>query len=226
VPKLPNFKFEKAVLKRIPGALVAGVDEAGCAPLAGPVVAGAVILDHKKLPKALRDGLDDSKQVPLERREELYGILMSCGVAVIGVGRAEVHEIESFNILNAAHLAMRRAVECLGCLVTVALVDGNRRPKEFPCEVETIVRGDEKSLSIAAASIIAKVTRDRCMVELAREYPGYGWEHNAGYPTPEHRAAILKLGLTPHHRKTFGLVRTQLAGAGATQVELFEVPAE
>ena len=211
MPKLPNFKYEKAVLKRLPGALVAGVDEAGCAPLAGPVVAAAAILDQKKLPKVLRQGLDDSKKVPIEKREEFYAVLMSCGAAVIGVGRAEVHEIESFNILNAAHLAMRRAVEALGCLVSVALVDGNREPKQFPCEVETIVGGDGRSLSIAAASIVAKVTRDRYMCELARDYPGYGWETNVGYPTPEHRTAILKLGLTPHHRKTFGLVRAQLA---------------
>ncbi len=205
------------MLKRIPGALIAGVDEVGCAPLAGPVVAAAAILDHRKLPKVLRDGLDDSKKVPPARREEFYGILMSCAAAVIGVGRAEVHEIESFNILNAAHLAMRRAVESLGCCVTVALIDGNRKPKQFPCAVETIVKGDAQSLSIAAASIVAKVTRDRYMCELARAYPGYGWERNVGYPTPEHRAAILKLGLTPHHRKTFGLVRTQLAGREAVQ---------
>lgn len=225
MPRLPNFKYEKAVLKRIPGALIAGIDEAGCAPLAGPVVASAVILDQKKLPRVLRAGLDDSKKVPIERREEFYGILMSCGAAVIGVGRAEVHEIESFNILNAAHLAMRRAVAALGCLVSVALVDGNRKPKQFPCEVETIVKGDGKSLSIAAASIIAKVTRDRYMFDLAREYPGYGWENNVGYPTPAHRAAIIRLGLTPHHRKTFGLVRTQLAGPAPAQVEMFEAPA-
>ncbi|MGE4063201.1 MAG: ribonuclease HII [Rhodospirillaceae bacterium] len=225
MPKLPNFRFEKAVLKRIPDAIVVGVDEAGCAPLAGPVVAGAVILDQKKIPKSLRQGLNDSKQIVLEKREELFAILTSCGAAVVGVGRAEVHEIESFNILNAAHMAMRRAVESLGRAVTIALVDGNRRPKEFPCEVETIVRGDEKSMSIAAASIIAKVTRDRYMVELSRAYPGYGWEHNAGYPTPDHRAAILKLGLTPHHRKTFGTVKRQLAGPEASQVEMFETPA-
>jgi ribonuclease HII len=217
--KLPDFRFETAVLKRNP--VVAGVDEAGCAPLAGPVVAAAAILDRKRLPQALRDGLDDSKKVPAARREQLYGILMSCGAAVIGVGRAEVHEIESLNILNAAHLAMRRAVEALRCRVDVALVDGNRRPKQFPCEVQTIVKGDAKSLSIAAASIVAKVTRDRYMSDLARAYPGYGWENNVGYPTPEHRAAILKLGLTPHHRRTFGLVRTQLAGREPSQENLF-----
>ncbi len=213
----PNFKFEKAALKRIPGALIAGVDEAGCAPLAGPIAAAATILDQRKLPKVLRDGLDDSKKVPPARREEFYALLMSCGAAVIGVGRAEVHEIDSFNILNASHLAMRRAVESLGCCVTLALVDGNRKPKQFPCDVETIVKGDAKSLSIAAASIVAKVTRDRYMAALAREYPGYGWERNVGYPTALHRAAILQLGLTPHHRKSFGLVRTQLAGREAVQ---------
>ncbi len=222
MPKLPNFQYEKAVLKRLPGALVAGVDEVGCAPLAGPVVAAAAILDQKKLPKVLRDGLNDSKKVPIAMREEFYGVLMSCGAAVIGVGRAEVHEIDSLNILNAAHLAMRRAMEALGCNVTVALIDGNRKPKRFPCEVETIVKGDGKSLSIAAASIIAKVTRDRYMNALAREYPGYGWETNVGYPTAAHRAAILRIGLTPHHRKTFGLVKAQLAGPAPVQEILFE----
>ncbi len=222
MPKLPNFQYEKSVLKRLPDAIIVGVDEAGCAPLAGPVVAGAVILDQKKLPKSLRQGLDDSKKIPFEKREELYGILMSCEAAVVGVGRAEVHEIESFNILNAAHLAMRRAVASLARAATFALIDGNRKPKDFPCELETIVKGDGKSLSIAAASVVAKVTRDRYMVELAREYPGYGWENNVGYPTPAHRKAIIALGLTPHHRKTFGLVRTQLAGAAPEQVEMFE----
>lgn len=221
MPKLPNFKFEKAVLKRLPDAIIVGVDEAGCAPLAGPVVAGAVILDQKKLPKSLRQGLDDSKKIPFEKREELYGILVSCGAAVIGMGRAEVHEIESYNILNAAHLAMRRAVASLNRIATFALIDGNRTPKEFPCALETIVKGDGKSLSIAAASIIAKVTRDRYMVELAREYPGYGWERNVGYPTPDHRKAILALGLTPHHRKTFGTVKKQLKGPAPIQVDMF-----
>ena len=221
MPKLPNFKFEKAVLKRLPDAIIVGVDEAGCAPLAGPVVAGAVILDQKKLPKSLRQGLDDSKKIPFEKREELYGILVSCGAAVIGMGRAEVHEIESYNILNAAHLAMRRAVASLNRIATFALIDGNRTPKDFPCALETIVKGDGKSLSIAAASIIAKVTRDCYMVELAREYPGYGWERNVGYPTPDHRKAIMALGLTPHHRKTFGTVKKQLQGPEPIQVDMF-----
>ncbi|MHB1204165.1 MAG: ribonuclease HII, partial [Rhodospirillaceae bacterium] len=150
---MPTFKFERAVLTREPGAVVAGVDEVGCAPLAGPVMAAAVILDQKKLPKVLRQGLDDSKKLSLERREEYYALLLSCGAAVIGVGRAEVHEIDSLNILYASQLAWRRAVESLGCMVSVALIDGNRTPKDFPCAVETIVKGDGKSLSIAAASV-------------------------------------------------------------------------
>ncbi len=217
---MPTFMFERAALKRRPGALIAGIDEVGCAPLAGPVVAAAVILDQKKLPRELRKSLDDSKKVPRARREELYALLHACGSAIIGVGRAEVHEIDSLNILNAAHLAMRRAVEALGCIVTIALVDGNRKPK-LPCEVETIVKGDSKSLSIAAASIIAKVSRDRLMTELATRYPGYGWETNVGYPTAVHRSALATLGITPHHRRSFAPVRACLAVAAA-QMELLE----
>ena len=217
--KGPTFKYECAVLKRLPDAMIAGIDEVGCAPLAGPVVAAAVVLDQKKLPKILRQELDDSKKVPKEKREELYGILLSCGAAVAGVGRAEVHEIDTINILNAAHLAMRRALESLNCIVTVALIDGNRKPKGLTCEIETIVKGDGKSLSIAAASIIAKVTRDRLMAELALAHPGYGWETNVGYPTPEHREAIIRLGLTDHHRRSFQFVRDQIYPP-AVQLEL------
>lgn len=217
---MPTFKFERAVLKRDPGAVICGIDEVGCAPLAGPVVAAAVILDQKKLPKVLRQGLDDSKKLSLERREEFYALLLSCGAAVCGVGRAEVHEIDSLNILYASHLAWRRALESLGSLPSIALIDGNRTPKDFPCAVETIVKGDGKSLSIAAASVIAKVTRDRYMKELALSHPGYGWETNVGYPTKTHRDAIIRIGLTPHHRRSFGLVRAQLAGSEAVQIDL------
>jgi ribonuclease HII len=215
----PTFKYERAVLKRLPDAMIAGIDEVGCAPLAGPVVAAAVILDHKKLPRQLRQELNDSKKVPKAKREELYSILCSCGAAVMGVGQAEVHEIDDINILNAAHLAMRRALAAMNCLVTVALIDGNRKPKQMPCEVETIVKGDGKSLSIAAASIIAKVTRDRLMAELSTAHPGYGWERNVGYPTLEHRNAILRLGLTDHHRRSFQFVRDQIYPP-AEQLEL------
>ncbi len=214
----PNFKYERAVLKRLPAAIVAGVDEAGRGPLAGPVVAGAVILDYKKTPKELRQGLDDSKKLSAARREELYSILCSCGAAVIGVGQADVSEIDSFNILNATYRAMARAVDALGHLVTVALVDGNRAPK-LNCDVETIIQGDGKSLSIAAASIVAKVTRDRLMTALAAAHPGYGWETNMGYGTAEHCDAITRIGLTDHHRRSFAPVREHLAGT-AIQIAL------
>ena len=216
----PSFRFERAVLKRLPDAVVAGVDEAGRGPLAGPVVAAAVILDYKKTPKDLRQGLDDSKKLSATRREELYGLLCGCGAAVIGVGQADVHEIDSFNILNATYRAMLRAVASLGCIVTVALVDGNRAPP-LTCDVETIIEGDGKSLSIAAASIIAKVTRDRLMLDLAAAHPGYGWETNMGYGTAAHCEAIASLGITAHHRRSFAPVRERLAGATtAIQIDL------
>ena len=215
----PSFKFERAVLKRAPGAVIAGVDEAGRGPLAGPVVAAAVILDYKKTPKDLRLGLDDSKKLSAVRREELYGLLCACGAAVIGVGQADVHEIDSINILNATFRAMARAVAALGRSVSVALVDGNR-PPPLTCAVETIVEGDGKSLSIAAASVIAKVTRDRLMLNLAAQHPGYGWETNMGYGTAEHCDAIARLGVTLHHRRSFAPVRAQLAGRAGTPVPI------
>jgi len=214
----PTFRYERAVLMRLPEAVVAGVDEAGRGPLAGPVVAAAVILDYKKTPRALRQGLDDSKKLSVERREELYAQLVGCGTAVIGVGQADVHEIDSINILNATYRAMARAVDALGRMVTVALVDGNRAPK-LPCDVETIIQGDGKSLSIAAASIVAKVTRDRLMHALAAQHPGYGWETNMGYGTAEHCDALTRLGLTDHHRRSFAPVRAKLEPAVA-QIEL------
>ncbi len=219
--KGPTVKVERAVLKRLPDAIVAGVDEAGRGPLAGPVVAGAVILDIKKTPKSLRQGLDDSKKLTAERREELYAILVSCGAAVIGVGQADVHEIDSFNILNATYRAMARAVNSLGHLVTVALVDGNRAPP-LTCTVETVIQGDGKSLSIAAASIVAKVTRDRLMTALAAQHPGYGWDANMGYGTRVHCEAMARMGVTEHHRRSFAPVRAVLAGDDPNQIEMFD----
>lgn len=217
----PSFRFERAVIKGDPGAIVAGVDEAGRGPLAGPVVAAAVILDLKKTPKALRQGLDDSKKLPHARREELYALLLGSSAAVIGVGQADVHEIDSLNILNATYKAMGRAVDALGRMVTVALVDGNRAPP-LGCAVQTIIEGDGKSLSIAAASIVAKVTRDRIMYELARAHPGYGWETNVGYGTREHYDGMCARGVTAHHRRSFAPVRAALAGADPTQIEMFD----
>ena len=194
---MPHWKLERSV-----EGIVIGVDEAGCAPLAGPVVAAAVVLD-RKIPRRLARRIDDSKKLPAEEREKIFARLPDH--AQIGVGQASVEEIEQINILRAAQLAMRRAVDSLGVTPALIIVDGNRLPG-FSFPTQCVVGGDGISLSIAAASIVAKVTRDREMKTLAESFPGYGWETNVGYPTPEHRAAIQRLGLTPHHRRTFRAV--------------------
>jgi ribonuclease HII len=194
----PCFKIERA----FPTPL-AGVDEAGCAPLAGPVVAAAVILDREKFPR----GIDDSKKLDLETREAIFGRLQK--VAIIGVGICSVQEIEQLNIYWARMLAMTRAVTALPRDPAWVLVDGNACPR-WDRPSRAIVAGDAKCRSIAAASIIAKVTRDRIMADHARDYPGYGWETNRGYPTPEHIRAINSLGLTPLHRRTFSKVRERI----------------
>ncbi len=219
--RICGFRKEKAWLRERAGAVIAGVDEAGRGPLAGPVVAGAVILPIEKCPKALRNGLDDSKKLSAEKREELYELLLGCEGAVIGVGRAEVSEIDSINILQATYRAMGRAIEMLNLGIDIALVDGNGKPP-LPAhiQVDPIIGGDGLSLSIAAASIIAKVTRDRIMCALHEEYPGYGWITNMGYGTREHYAALTSLGVTPHHRRSFAPVRAVLAGE-QIQPELF-----
>ncbi|HVA14400.1 MAG TPA: ribonuclease HII [Stellaceae bacterium] len=193
---MPDFAIEKRC-----AGLVCGVDEAGRGPLAGPVVAAAVILDRKRLPRLLRDCLDDSKKLDREAREEYAAVLRRSAVA-IGIGAASVSEIDRINILRATLTAMCRAVAALGIAPAIALVDGNV-PPPLPCAVETVIGGDGLSLSIAAASVIAKVTRDRLMRRLAERYGGYGWDHNVGYGTEEHRAALLTLGVTPHHRRSF-----------------------
>ncbi|MCX7354097.1 MAG: ribonuclease HII [Alphaproteobacteria bacterium] len=200
---MPNFAIEDTF-----EGLVVGIDEAGRGPLAGPVVAAAVIFDRARVPRALRRTLDDSKALPPAVREVLFDQLHEIqdqGVARIGVGSASVAEIDSINILQATLLAMARAVEALGETPAIALVDGNRPPR-LSCPVHTVVGGDGLSLSIAAASVVAKVTRDRQMTELAREHPGFGWERNAGYGTPEHHAALERFGPTPHHRRSFAPV--------------------
>ncbi|WP_114951835.1 ribonuclease HII [Sphingosinicella terrae] len=191
----PCFKLEKGHPDP-----VAGVDEAGCAPLAGPVVAAAVILDRHRFPR----GIDDSKAIPAKTREAIYARLRT--VAVVGVGMATVEEIDRLNIFWARMLAMERAVDALGVEPAMVLVDGNRCPRWTRPSV-AIVDGDAKCRSIAAASIVAKVTRDRLMAEYARDYPGYGWETNKGYGTPEHQRALEALGPTPIHRRSFAPVR-------------------
>ena len=191
----PCFKIEKAHPEPL-----AGVDEAGCAPLAGPVVAAAVVLDRVRFPH----GIDDSKALPAKVREAICAKLYK--VARVGVGIASVEEIDELNIYWARMLAMTRAVDALGFDPAMVLVDGNRCPRwERPSVA--IVAGDAKSRSIAAASIVAKVTRDRIMAEHAREHPGYGWETNKGYPTPEHYRGLAALGPTPLHRRSFAPIR-------------------
>jgi ribonuclease HII len=185
---------------------LAGVDEAGCAPLAGPVVAAAVVLDRGRFPR----GIDDSKKLDLPTREAIFAKLQQ--QARFGVGICTVEEIDTLNIYWARMLAMIRAVEALGFEPAMVLVDGNRCPKWERPSVP-VVAGDAKCRSIAAASIVAKVTRDRIMAQYAEEHPGYGWESNRGYPTPDHRRALRELGPTPLHRRSFGLVREVLAAA-------------
>ena len=202
---MPHYIHESRVLKRITG-LVAGVDEAGRGPLAGPVVAAAVILNRAKIPK----GLNDSKQLDAETREDLFSHIMFSAIAV-GVGEATVDEIDLINIRQATHQAMARAVRALRFQPTFALVDGNDAPA-LPCPCDTIIEGDAKSVSIAAASIIAKVTRDRMMAALHETHPHYGWAQNKGYGTPQHLSALTTHGPTPHHRRSFAPVHNILYG--------------
>ncbi|MFN3991291.1 MAG: ribonuclease HII [Tabrizicola flagellatus] len=191
---LPDFLHETEAL--CTGALrVVGVDEVGRGPLAGPVTACAVRLDPTRIPAGLRD----SKMLTAARREALFDEIMA--LAEVSVAHASVQEIDSLNILRATHLAMERAVA--GLSADHALIDGNLIPRGLACPATAIVKGDVRCLSIAAASIVAKVTRDRIMVDLAQHHPGYGWEANAGYPTAAHLEALKTLGVTPWHRRSF-----------------------
>ncbi len=186
---------------------IAGVDEAGRGPWAGPVAAAAVILDPDNIPP----GIADSKALDADARERLFPRIMES--ARVGVGIADVERIDRDNILNATMWAMTVAVKALPCRKSdkpkLILVDGNRAPR-FACAARTIVKGDARSLSIAAASIIAKVTRDRIMIALGQEFPGYGFERHKGYGTPEHAAALQRLGVTIHHRRSFRPVQLAL----------------
>ena len=178
-------------------ARVAGVDEVGRGPLAGPVTACAVVLDMSRIP----DGLNDSKKLSAKRRESLAEAILAC--AEVSVASASVEEIDELNILRASHLAMERAVAGLLTPPDHCLIDGNLIPKGLTVSAEAIVKGDSKSVSISAASIVAKIRRDYVMSALAQQYPGYGWETNAGYPSKSHRLALQNLGVTPHHRRSF-----------------------
>ncbi len=200
---LPDLLLETAASAR--GAKrIAGVDEAGRGPIAGPVVAAAVWLDPDRIPP----GLNDSKKLSPGRRAALFEAL--AGVADVSVGQASVEEIDTLNILQATYLAMRRAVAGLATMPDHLLIDGNRLPPDLPCHAEPVVKGDARSLSIAAASIAAKVTRDRIMADLAQHHPGFGWEKNAGYPTAAHISMLKTLGVTAHHRRSFAPVHNIL----------------
>lgn len=201
----PDFLLEHALIDSGLGP-VAGLDEVGRGPLAGPVTAAAVILD----PACIPQGLNDSKKLSAARRAALAADLRAVAqVAVVHVG---VQEIDRMNILHASLLAMARAVAALPCAPGHALVDGNRLPPGLGCPATTVVKGDARCLSIAAASIVAKVERDALMADLARSFPGYGWERNAGYPTKAHLCALQDIGVTPHHRRSFAPIRNILCG--------------
>jgi len=192
----PDFQFETTAQGS--GTLrIAGVDEAGRGPLAGPVVAAAAVLDPANLPA----GLNDSKKLSAAKRDLLAQMIHE--QADVGVGIATVAEIDTLNILRASHLAMCRALNALRHPADHALIDGNLIPRDLALPATAIVKGDALSLSIAAASIVAKVQRDAIMVDLAQQFPGYGWEQNKGYPTKAHRDALQDLGVTPHHRRSF-----------------------
>ena len=199
----PDFSEELSL--RVQGALlIAGVDEVGRGPLAGPVTAAAVILNPDDIPV----GLNDSKKLSATAREFLASEIEAR--AIVSVAHASVEEIDRLNILRAAHLAMVRAVNGLEFDVDHALIDGKMIPEGLPCTATAMVKGDSRSASIAAASIVAKVARDRIMVDLAQQHPGYGWEKNAGYPTKAHREALQDLGVTPQHRRSFKPVHNML----------------
>jgi ribonuclease HII len=208
---MPSFRFEKRF--EGPGVVrIAGIDEAGRGPLAGPVVAGVAMIDRGAAKRRLLKLIDDSKKLVLEDREAAYEAMAASGIVQFAVAEASVEEIDRINILQATFLAMRRALQALGARPDVVLIDGNQVPPELGCKAETIVGGDAASYSIAAASIFAKVTRDRYMAKLAQSFPGYGWETNRGYSSPEHLAALDRLGPTLHHRTSFAPVRARYAG--------------
>lgn len=196
---VPDFSFEADI-----GGRVAGVDEVGRGPLAGPVTAAAVVLD----PTCIPPGLNDSKKLTARAREVLWAQIMNC--ADVSVAHASVEEVDDLNILRASHLAMERAVDGLRLVPDHLLIDGNMIPRGLTLPATAVVKGDGRSLSIAAASIVAKICRDRIMVDLAQQHPGYGWHTNMGYGSKSHMAALQNLGVTPHHRRSFKPVHNML----------------
>jgi ribonuclease HII len=196
---VPDFEFEIEI-----GGRVAGVDEVGRGPLAGPVTVAAVVLDPARIP----EGLNDSKKLSAKKREALYALILES--ADVSVAHASVAEIDALNILRASHLAMERAIAGLAHGVDHALIDGNMIPRGLTLPATSLVKGDGRSVSIAAASIVAKICRDRVLVDLAQQHPGYGWETNMGYGSKRHMSALRNLGPTPHHRRSFKPVHNML----------------
>ena len=213
---MPDFMYERQM-----GAngLIFGVDEAGRGPWCGPVVAACVCWPDLNIPDEIRQTVDDSKKLTAKRREKLFDLIYASS-ALIGVGQASAAEIDAYNILQATFLAMSRALDDVrgkGHIPAAVLIDGNRAPKNWTMPCQTVIGGDAKSLSIAAASVIAKVTRDRIMCELAARYPAYGWDKNAGYGTPAHMRALHAYGVTPHHRKSYSPVAKILGESAILQ---------
>jgi len=199
----PDYSLESAAQQR--GYVrIAGVDEVGRGPLAGPVTAAAVILDPLNIP----DGLNDSKKLSAKKREAVEQAIFDN--AEVAIAHASVDEIDKINILRASHLAMERAVAMLDPPPDYLLIDGNLIPRGLMLPSEAVIKGDGKSVSIAAASIVAKLCRDRLMVDLAQQCPGYGWEKNAGYPSKQHKDALQVLGVTQHHRRSFKPIHKML----------------
>ena len=198
---MPDFAFEDKYAD-----LVVGIDEAGRGPWAGPVVASAVVFLNRNENKELLLNLNDSKKLSAKKRDKLYSLLkeeQAKGNISIGIGEATSQEIDDLNILQATFLAMKRAYQNLDVKPKHALIDGNQIPKNFPCSAQCIVKGDALSMSISAASIVAKVYRDHLMQNLAEEYPFYGFEKNAGYGTKLHIDGLKKCGICPEHRKSY-----------------------
>lgn len=202
---MPDFVFENEF-----DGVVAGVDEAGRGPWVGPVVAGCAVFVDRNIHPFLLENLNDSKKLSKKKREQLYEVLQDealKGHVKIGIGQASAQEIDDINILNASFLAMKRAIEAAKVRPDMVLVDGNREPKNFGYATKAIIKGDAKSYSISAASILAKVYRDRLMEKMALQYPGYGFEKNAGYGTKAHIEGLKNLGVTPEHRKSYAPIK-------------------
>ena len=207
---MPSFRYELRVHEQHAGAAgslcIAGIDEVGRGPLAGPVVAAVAVIDRTMAKRKLLRLINDSKKLVREARETAYEAMVASGIVQFAVAEASVEEIDRINILQATFLAMRRALQALAEQPEVVLIDGNQVPPRLGCRAETIVGGDARSYSIAAASIFAKVTRDRYMCRLAESFPGYGWETNVGYRSRAHLRALNDLGPTTHHRRSFAPV--------------------